>query len=94
MNRSFHIGVSDVRKQKQSECPLPIGLKKRVYDFFKDELGRKTRKEFVALRAKTFGYLTDDDSEKKKAKGTKKCVIKHKLVVENYKDFLSNGELY
>ena len=29
-------------------------------------------KEFVALRAKTYPYLMDDDdSEKKKAKGTK-----------------------
>ena len=28
-------------------------------------------KEFVALRAKTYAYLMDDDSEKKKVKGTK-----------------------
>ena len=93
MNRSFHIGVSGVRKQKQSEFPLPTGMKKRVYDFFKDELGRKIKKEFVALRAKTFGYLKDDDSEKKKAKGTKMCVIKHKLMFENYKECLFNGEV-
>ena len=30
----------------------------------------------------------DDGSNKKKAKGTKKCVIKHDLVFENYKDCL------
>ena len=30
-------------------------------------------KEFVGLRAKTWAYLMDDDSERKKAKGTKKC---------------------
>ena len=29
-------------------------------------------KEFVGLRAKTWAYLMDDDSELKKAKGTKK----------------------
>ena len=29
-------------------------------------------KEFVGLRAKTWAYLLDDDSEHKKAKGTKK----------------------
>ena len=28
-------------------------------------------KKFVALRAKTYAYLMDDDSEKKKVKGTK-----------------------
>ena len=28
--------------------------------------------EFAALRAKTYSYLMDDESEAKKAKGTKK----------------------
>ena len=34
--------------------------------------------EFVALRPKTYtySYLTDDCEEDKKAKGTKKCIIK------------------
>ena len=50
-------------------------------------------KEFVALRAKTYAYLTDDDSEKKKAKGTKDCVIKLELMFKNYKDYLFNGEV-
>ena len=49
-------------------------------------------KEFVALRAKTYAYLTDDE-EKKKAKGTKKYVIKRELMFENYKDCLFNGEV-
>ena len=35
--------------------------------------------EFVALRPKTYSYLTDDYKEDKKAKGTKKCVIKGRL---------------
>ena len=30
----------------------------------------------------------DDGSNHKKAKGTKKCVIKQKLMFENYKDCL------
>ena len=34
----------------------------------------------------------DDDSEKKKAKGTKKCVIKQKLMFEDYKDCLFNNK--
>ena len=38
-------------------------------------------KEFVALRAKTYSYLMDDDTDHKKAKGTKKCVIKRELML-------------
>ena len=46
----------------------------------KHELGGKIMTEFVALRPKTCSYLMDDDSEVKKAKGTKKCVIKKTLI--------------
>ena len=73
--------------------PLPIGMNKKVYGFFKNELGGKIMKEFVALRAKTYTYLTDDDGEGKKAKGTKTCVIKLELMFKNYKDYLFNGEV-
>ena len=73
--------------------PLSMGMNKRAYGFVKDELGGKIMKEFVALRSKTYAYLMDDDSEKKKAKGTKKCVIKRELMFENYKDCLFNGEV-
>ena len=34
--------------------------------------------------------LTDDGSEHKKAKGTKKCVIKRKIMFRNYEDCLLN----
>ena len=34
-----------------------------------------------------------DDSEVKKAKGTKKCVIKRELMFENYKDCLFNDKI-
>ena len=36
----------------------------------------------VGLRAKTYSYLIIDGSEDKKAKGTKKCVIKRKPKLE------------
>ena len=72
--------------------PLPIGMNKKVYGFFKDELRGKIIKELVALRAKTYAYLTDDDGEEKKAKGTNKCVIKRKFMFESYKDCLLKGE--
>ena len=45
----------------------------------KGKLGGKIITEFVALRPKTYSYLMDDDSGAKKAKGTKKCVIKKYL---------------
>ena len=60
---------------------------------FKDELGGKIMKEFCAHRAKAYAYLTDDGSEHKKAKGTKKCVIKSQLMFENYKDCLFNDKI-
>ena len=49
--------------------------------------------EFVALRAKACAYLMEDGSDHKKAKGTKKCVIKRKLMFENYKDSLFNVKI-
>ena len=70
--------------------PLPTGKNKKVPGFFKDELGEKIMVEVVAIRPKTWTYLMDDGSQNKKAKGTKKCVIKQKLMFENYKDCLFN----
>ena len=70
--------------------PLPIGKNRRILSLFKDELGGKIMVEVVALRPKTQAYLMDDGSDKKKAKGTKKCVIKRKHMFENYKDCLFN----
>ena len=58
---------------------------------FKDELGGKIMKEFCTLRAKTYAYLMDDDIEKKKAKGTKKCIITHRTMFEDYKHSLFNN---
>ena len=72
--------------------PLQIGVNKKVIGMFKDELGGKIMKEFCALRAKTYTYLMEDDSEMKKAKGVKRCVIKRRLMFENYKDSLFNNK--
>ena len=35
--------------------------------------------------------MTDDCKKEKKAKGTKKCVIKQRLEFNNYKDCLLNN---
>ena len=44
------------------------------------------------IRPKTYPYLIDDGREHKKAEGTKKCVIKRKLMFQNYKDCLLNNK--
>ena len=46
----------------------------------KDKLGVKIMKKFVGLRAKSYIYLIDDDSEDKKAKNTTKFVINSKII--------------
>ena len=45
----------------------------------KDELGGMIIIEFDSLKLKTYSYLTDDRSNIKKAKRTKKWVIKRYL---------------
>ena len=54
----------------------------------KNELGGKIMTEFVGLRAKTYIYLIDGDSKDRKAKDTKKYVVKRKLKFENCKNCL------
>ena len=78
--------------EKNDKRPLPIGKNKKVPGIFKDELGGKIIIEVVALRPKTYAYLKDNGNDYKKAKGTKKCVIKQKIIFENYKDCLFNNK--
>ena len=77
---------------KNDKRPLQIGVNKKALGKFKDKLGGKIMKEFCALRAKTYTHLMEDDSEMKKAKGVKTCVIKCRLMFENYKDSLFNNK--
>ena len=35
----------------------------------------------------------NDDSEKKKAKGTRKCAIKGNIMLKDYKDYLFNNKI-
>ena len=59
----------------------------------KDELGEKIITEFVTLRPKSYSSLTGDGKEDKKAKGTKKCVIKKMIRFNDYKKCLLNDEV-
>ena len=90
--------ASDVKKRFDTSNyevnrPLPTGKNKKQIRLMKDELGGKIMTKFVALRPKTYSYLTDDCEEDKKAKGTKKCVIKRKLKFNDYKDCLLNNQI-
>ena len=73
--------------------PLPTGKNKKVIGLMKDELGGKIITEFVTLRSKTYSFVTDDGKEDKKAKGTKKCIIKKMIKFNDYKKCLFNDEL-
>ena len=73
--------------------PLSTGKNKKVIGLMKDELGGKIITEFVTLRPKTYSYLTDDCKEDKKAKGTKKCVIKRMIKFNDYENCLLKDEV-
>ena len=73
--------------------PLPTRKNKKLIGLMKDELGAKIITEFVTLRPKTYSYLTDDCKEDKKAKGTKKCVIKRTIKFNDYQNCLLKDEV-
>ena len=68
--------------------PLSTGKDKKVIGLMKDELGERVVTEFVTLRPKTYSHLTDDCKEDKKAKETKKCVIKRMVKFNYYRNCL------
>ena len=70
-----------------------MGKNKKVIGLMKDELGGKIITEFITLRPKTYSYLTDDGKEDKKAKGTKKCIIKKMIKFNDYKKCLVNDKV-
>ena len=83
--------ANDVEKRfdpSTYECNRPTGKNKKFIGLMKDELGGKTITEFVTLRPKTYSYSTDDGKEDKKAKGTKKYVIKRMIKFNDYKNCL------
>ena len=73
--------------------PLSTGKNKKVIGLMKDELGGKINMEFITLRPKTYSYSTDDCKEDKKAKGTKKCVIKRMIKFNDYRNCLLKDEV-
>ena len=86
-------GYDTSKYDENDKIPLPIGKNKKAIGFFKDELDGKIMIKFIAHRAKAYAYLKEDGSEHKRAKGTKKCIIKHNLMFENYRESLFNSKL-
>ena len=77
----------------KADRPLPKEMDKKVIDLMKDELKGKIIKEFITARPKTYSYLTDDDRNVIKTKGTKKSMIKRILNFDDYKDCLFKNEI-
>ena len=73
--------------------PLPTAKNKKVIGLMKDELGGGIITEFVALRPKTYSYLTDDCKDDKKTKGIKKCVVKRMIKFNDYENCLLKDEV-
>ena len=73
--------------------PLPMGKNKKIIGLMKDELGRKIVMEIVTLKPKTYLYLHDDGKEDKKAKGTKRYIMKKMIKFNDYKKCLLNDEV-
>ena len=78
---------------KDDNRPLPIGENKKVIGLVKDELRAKITTEFVALGARMYGYRKiDKEVEKKRCKGTQKCVGSEGLMFNDYKTWLFDGK--
>ena len=97
--KDFYKDISDDVDNKfdtsnyEVKRPLLMGKNKKVTGLMTDELGGEIITEFIALRPKTYSYLTDNDKIDKKAKGTKKCVIKKMIKFDDYKKCLLNDKV-
>ena len=72
---------------------MPTENNKKVIGLMKDELGGKIMIEFAARRPKIYSYLMDDGNSNKKAKGTKKYVMKQRLKFNDYKNCLLSNKI-
>ena len=65
-------------------------LNNKVIGLMKDELGGEIMKEFVTLRPKVYSYKVGN-SESKKCRGIKKCVVKKTISFDDCKNCLFSG---
>ena len=78
VEKRFHTSI-DTQTNYRVDRPLPTRKNKKAIGLMKDELGGRIIIEFIGLIPKTYVYQIDDDEEDKKAKGTKKYVVKKSL---------------
>ena len=64
--------------------PLPVRKNKKVIGLMKDELGGEIMKKFISLRPKMYSYKASN-SEPKKCKGIKNCIVKKTISFDDYK---------
>ena len=73
--------------------PLSKIKNKKGIRSMKVELDGERMKKFVGLTAKTYSYLIENNDEDKKAKSTKKCIIKRRLEIQDYKNSLEVAQI-
>ena len=73
--------------------PLSKGMNKKVIGLMKYKVGGKIITKFVSLRPRIYSYLTHDEKNVKKSKGTKKLVTKRKFKFDGYKDCLFKNKI-
>lgn len=66
----------DTSNYDEVEKPFLKRENKEVIRQMKNEIGGKIMTKFFGLRRKKYSYLSDDNRDDKKVKGTEKCVIK------------------
>ena len=89
----FYVDIADDVERRFDTSDYECNrINEKLIGLMKDELDGKITTEFVALRPKTYSYLMDDGKNDKKAKGTKKCIIKKVLKFNDYKDCLLNNK--
>ncbi|XP_067126115.1 uncharacterized protein [Centruroides vittatus] len=80
-----YFDTSDYPENNQYGIPR---VNKKVLGKMKDENNGKIMREFVGLRAKMYALKVDQVT--KKSKGVKKCVVKNRILFDDYKDCLFN----
>lgn len=98
----YHIETEDVYKDMKKDLhlfdtsdyaedhPCFSTVNKKKLGTFKDEMNGKQIREFVGLRAKMYSFLTNENINKKVAKGIPRVSIEHELKHEHYKNCLFN----
>lgn len=75
------------------EHPLYSEKNKKVLGKMKDEMGGMPIREFCGIRAKMYSFLTEDGTERKKAKGVAKATLQQ-IQHEDFKNAIFNQEQY